>query len=60
MQNATTTKDDGKKAVVHGLDFSDAFFSSLMMIILSELGDKTFFIAAVRESLSYRYTVIVY
>ena len=25
----------------------DAFFSSLMMIIVSELGDKTFFIAAV-------------
>jgi putative Ca2+/H+ antiporter (TMEM165/GDT1 family) len=25
----------------------DAFFSSLMMILVSELGDKTFFIAAV-------------
>ncbi len=29
------------------LPFVDAFVSSLMMIVVSELGDKTFFIAAV-------------
>ena len=48
MQNATAGGDK-KNAAPHNLEFSDGFFSSLMMIILSELGDKTFFIAAVRE-----------
>jgi len=37
----------GKKPIPGG--FGDAFLSSLLMIIVSELGDKTFFIAAVRE-----------
>jgi hypothetical protein len=44
-QNATTAgpKESEKKS----LSFGDGFVSSLMMIILAELGDKTFFIAAV-------------
>ncbi|EKX43336.1 hypothetical protein GUITHDRAFT_73189 [Guillardia theta CCMP2712] len=36
----------------------DAFFSSLMMIIVSELGDKTFFIAAVLAMKNPRSTVL--
>jgi len=45
VQNATNTVTG--ETGDHKLDFGDAFFSSLIMIILSELGDKTFFIAAV-------------
>lgn len=30
-----------------GLDFVQAFFKSLAVIVVTELGDKTFFIAAV-------------
>jgi hypothetical protein len=37
----------GKKPIPGG--FGDAFLSSLLMIIVSEIGDKTFFIAAVRK-----------
>lgn len=31
-----------------GLDFIQAFFKSVAVIVVTELGDKTFFIAAVR------------
>lgn len=33
-------------------DFVEAFFKSVAMIVVTELGDKTFFIAAVRLCLS--------
>jgi hypothetical protein len=47
LQNATA---GGKALETKALDFSDGFLSSLTMIILSELGDKTFFIAAVLKT----------
>jgi len=35
-------------AAPEGLDFFQAFFKSVAVIVVTELGDKTFFIAAVR------------
>lgn len=56
-QNATTAgpKESEKKS----LSFGDGFVSSLMMIILAELGDKTFFIAAVMAMKHSRYVIFV-
>ena len=53
-QNITTLMNPAREGAAGGVNFMgfskiqlDAFFSSLSMILVSEVGDKTFFIAAV-------------
>ena len=43
--NSSANKDDNKKA--EDINFMNAFVAALSMIIVTELGDKTFFIAAI-------------
>ena len=47
----------GAMAATNSLGFVHAFVSSLSMIIVSELGDKTFFIAAIMAMRHPRLTV---
>ncbi len=39
--------EGGKDQVTEGLSFVHAFLASISVIIVSEIGDKTFFIAAI-------------
>merc|ERR1719409_593543 len=57
-QNTSQTGGNKKQDKTE-LSFSDGFFASLMMIILSELGDKTFFIAAILAMKHSRYLIFV-
>mmetsp|Transcript_991 Transcript_991/g.2184 ORF Transcript_991/g.2184 Transcript_991/m.2184 type:complete len:289 (+) Transcript_991:306-1172(+) len=49
----------GIKVPPASLPFADAFLASLMMIIVSELGDKTFFIAAILAMKNPRMVVFI-
>ncbi|MPC11782.1 transmembrane protein 165-like [Portunus trituberculatus] len=53
--NSSNNKDDGKKD--GEVNFMHAFVAALSMIIVTELGDKTFFIAAIMAMNHARLTV---
>jgi hypothetical protein len=42
-------------AIVGGADFFSATIKSLVVILVTEIGDKTFFIAAVRKKLNSKF-----
>lgn len=56
MGPAAVAEDDTKKG---NLGFIHAFAASLSVIIVSELGDKTFFIAAIMAMRYNRLTVLI-
>ncbi|EKX43505.1 hypothetical protein GUITHDRAFT_73088 [Guillardia theta CCMP2712] len=58
-KNATSASKDSKSSIGGHIisGYADAFISSLMMIIVSELGDKTFFIAAIMAMKHSRWIV---
>merc|ERR1712216_62847 len=58
-QNATKGSGGGTKEAKAAPSFADGFAASLAMIILSELGDKTFFIAAIMAMKHSRYVIFV-
>lgn len=55
--NLPTSENDSKNGHVVSLGFVHAFVASLSVIVVSELGDKTFFIAAIMAMRHSRITV---
>lgn len=55
--DSTTSKKDTNHTNVVSLGFVHAFVASLSVIVVSELGDKTFFIAAIMAMRHSRITV---
>lgn len=56
--NGTSNSNDGHSSPID-VHFGQAFIASLSMILVSELGDKTFFIAAIMAMQHSRLTVFV-
>ena len=48
-------KSEERKASVEGFGFMHGFLASISVIIVSEIGDKTFFIAAIMAMKHSRY-----